>query len=677
MKRLYFIIALISTHLFPAFAQQGTDELSVYLDTVDITAALNAQSVRTMSDGSVRLNLDMLDKLPKIMGNADPISYSRMLPGVQTSGEYNGGLHINGSENSHNTISVLDVPLYNVNHLLGFFSTFIPTHYSSMSLYKTPQSAGAPNRLGGELLFVPDSETGESVQGDISTGLISSQGTVKVPIGKKSLLTASLRDSYINLLYSAWLDVDGTALHYSFFDSNVTWSYKPNDYNTILADAYWGQDKALLSESGFGADMRCRWGNNAESVHWIHDGLNGFMMKHIVYHTSYSNAFNASYEDISMELPSGIDDFGYKGALGWKGLTLGADIQYHSMTLQSPVISGSYNGTDMEIVDKTSNEYAVYGEYNWNVIDNLHIKPGVRGSMFRNGTEEYKALDPSVNIVYFGEGEKWNVSLNLSQRHQYLFQTGLTGSGLPTEFWMPAEGDFSPQSMRGVTLSSMVNLAGGQYTLNSSVYYKRLYNQVEYYGSIMDFLTSDYNVYDHLICGDGFNYGLDLMVTKNAGRLTGWISYSFGRALRQFDREGMDGLFPASHERLHELDMVAVYKTGKRWEPSLTLVAAGGTPFTAPEYFYMLNRNIFIKYGEFNGSRLNPYIRLDLSVNHDLKLRNDRFIKSHGLNFSIYNVLCRGNDLGYRLKIYKDKIYYHHISFLGWALPSISYYCKF
>ncbi|MBO4724787.1 MAG: TonB-dependent receptor [Bacteroidaceae bacterium] len=677
MKRLYFIIALISTHLFPVFAQQGTDELSVYLDTVDIMAASNSQSVRTMSDGSVRLNLDMLDKLPKIMGNADPISYSRMLPGVQTSGEYNGGLHINGSENSHNTISVLDVPLYNVNHLLGFFSTFIPTHYSSMSLYKTPQSAGAPNRLGGELLFLPDSETGDRVQGDISTGLISSQGTVKVPIGKKSLLTASLRDSYINLLYSAWLKVDGTALNYSFFDSNVTWSYKPNDFNTILADAYWGQDKATLSESDFGADMRCRWGNDAESLHWIHDGLNGFTMKHTLYHSSYSNAFNAWYQDISMSLPSGIEDYGYKGALGWKGFTLGADAQYHTMTLQSPVISGTYNGTDMEVIDKVSSEYAVYADYNWNVVDNLHVKLGVRGSMFQSGDQDYKAIDPSVNIVYFGDRDKWNISLNLAQRHQYLFQTGLTGSGLPTEFWMPADGDFNPQSMRGVTLSGMVNLADGQYTLNSSVYFKRLYNQVEYYGSMMDFLTSDYSVYDHLICGDGYNYGLDLMLTKNTGRLTGWVSYSFGRALRRFDREGMDGLYPASHERLHELDMVAVYKTGGRWEPSMTLVAAGGTPFTAPEYFYMLNRNVFIKYGEFNGSRLNPYIRLDLSVNHDLKLKNDRFIKSHGLNFSVYNALCRGNDLGYRLKIYKDKIYYHHVSFLTWALASISYYCKF
>ena len=670
-------IVLLSAHLFPAFAQQEAGELTILLDSVNITESLNTQSVRTMSDGSVRLNLDMLDKLPKIMGNADPISYSRMLPGVQTSGEYNGGLHINGSENSHNTISVLDVPLFNVNHLLGFFSTFIPTHYGSMSLYKTPQSAGAPNRLGGELLFVPDSEGDGRVSGDITTGLISSQGTIKVPIGKKSLLTASLRDSYINLLYSSWLDVDGSALNYSFYDWNLTWTYKPNDFNTILADAYRGQDKAHLSESGFGSVMGSRWGNDAQALHWIHDGLNGFRMKHTLFHSSYSNDFNGHYEDMGLRLPSGVEDFGYKGALGWRGLSLGADAQYYRMTLQSPVVTGTYNDTEMAVVTKTSTEYSLYGDYNWNVLDNLHVKMGLRGSMFLNDGNLFKALDPSVNIVYFGEDERWNVSLNLSQRHQYLFQTGLTGSGLPTEFWMPADVVFRPQSMRGVTLSGMINLADGQYTVNSSVYFKRLYNQVEYYGSMIDFLTSDYDVYDHLICGDGFNYGLDLMLTKNTGRVTGWLGYSLGRALRRFDREGMDGLYPASHERVHELDMVAVYKTGRRWEPSMNLVVASGTPFTAPEYFYMLNRNIFVKYGEFNSKRMNPYVRLDLSVNYDLKTRNSGFIKSHGLNLSLYNALCRANDLGYRLKIYKERFYYHHVTFMKWALPSISYYCRF
>lgn len=675
--RFKVIVVILYAHLFPAFAQQEAGELNVFLDSVNITETLNAHSVRTMSDGSVRLNLDMLDKLPKIMGNADPISYSRMLPGVQTSGEFNGGLHINGSENSHNTISVLDVPLFNVNHLLGFFSTFIPTHYSFMSLYKTPQSAGAPNRLGGELLFIPDSETDDRVSGDITTGFISSQATVKVPIGKKSLLTASLRDSYINLLYSSWLDVDGSALNYSFYDWNLTWAYKPNDFNTILADAYKGQDKARITESGFGSLTGCRWGNDTEALHWIHDGLNGFRMKHTLFHSSYGNDFNVHYEDMGLHMPSGVEDFGYKGALGWRGLSLGADAQYYRMTLQSPVVTGTYNDTEMAIIKKTSMEYSLYGDYNWSIMDNLHVKMGLRGSMFQHDGNLFKALDPSVNIVYFGEAERWNVSLNLSQRHQYLFQTGLTGSGLPTEFWMPTDDVFRPQSMQGVTLSGMVNLADGNYTVNSSVYYKKLYNQVEYYGSMMDFLTSAYDIYDHMICGDGFNYGLDMMVTKNSGRITGWLSYSYGRALRRFDREGMDGLFSASHERVHELDLVAVYKSGKRLEPSLNLVVASGTPFTVPEYFYMLNRNIFIKYGKFNGQHLNRYIRMDLSVNYNLNVRSSGFIKSHGLNLSLYNALCRGNDLDYRLKIYKGRVYYHHVSFLTWALPSISYYCRF
>ena len=676
--RYSLLITIILTHQFPALAQQGTDELSVYLDSVDITAALNAQSVRTMSQGDVRLNLEILDKLPKIMGNADPISYSRLLPGVQTSGEFNGGLHINGGENGHNMISVLDVPLYNVNHLLGFFSAFIPTHYSSMSLYRSPHTAGAPNRLGGELLFRPDfdAEAGKA-SGSIATGLISSQGTVKVPLGKKSVLTASLRGSYINLLYSAWLDIDGTSLKYSFFDSNITWTFKPDEYNTILADAYWGQDDATMSESGFYADMGSRWGNDAEALHWIHDGMNGLRIKQTLYHSSYCNKLRIDHESGHLSMPSGISDWGYKGAVGWKCVSLGADVLYHLFTLQSPVVTGTYNNSQMDVTQKDAREYSLYSDYSADITDNLNVKIGARANLFSTGAESFSSVDPSLLITYWGRLENWNISLNISQRHQYLFQTGLTGNGMPTEFWMPADASFQPQYMRGVTLSGMIELGGGAYSLNSSVYCKRLFNQLEYYGSVIDFLASDYQVADHLISGDGFNYGADLMISKNTGRITGWLSYSYGRALRSFEGEGMKGTYPASHERVHELDLVAVYKTGRRLEPSVTLVAAGGTPFTAPEYFYMLNRNIFIKYGDFNGGRLNPYIRMDLSVNYDLKVRRDRFIKSQGLNLSMYNVLCRRNDIAYMLKVYNDKFYYHHMTLQSVVLPSISYYCSF
>ena len=103
------------------------------------------------------------------------MSFSKLLPGVQTTAEGNGSIHINGSDNGHNMISVLDVPLYNVNHLLGLFSAFIPTHYSTMSLNRTPQWAGAPNRLGGELQFRADSVNDHKFSGDVMTGFMFSQ----------------------------------------------------------------------------------------------------------------------------------------------------------------------------------------------------------------------------------------------------------------------------------------------------------------------------------------------------------------------------------------------------------------------------------------------------------------------------------------------------------------------
>ena len=677
MKRLSVILLFISTHLFPVSAQWGTGELSVLLDTVTVKAAAESNTVKTSSDGSVNMNLKIMEMLPKMMGNADPITYSKLLPGVQSTGEFNGGLHINGSENSHNMISVLDVPLYNVNHMLGFFSAFIPTHYSSMSLHRTPQVAGSPNRLGGELQFRPYTEReSDRSSGDITVGLLSSQGTVKVPMGKKSLLTASMRGAYINLLYSRWMEFENSTLDYSFFDSNLTWTFNLNDCNLIMADAYWGRDNAGVLENSFITDARSSWGNDAESLHWIHTGKKGLNVKQTLFRSnSYADIFMV-HEGGNLKAPSLIKDLGYKGNLEWKGLTLGAEATYHDFVLQSPVIDDSYIVTATETPRSEAWEYSAYSDYSVFLLDRLNVRLGVRGGMFLCQGERYSSVDPSFLATYYSPDNDWSLSLGLSQRHQYLFQTGITGLGLPSEFWMPAHGDFKPQYMKGATLSGMVEIGNGL-TLNSSVYYKKLYNQIEYYGSIIDFVTTDYDLEDHLLKGEGFNYGFDVMLSKSSGRLTGWLGYSMGRAMRRFDRDDMTGYYHASHERVHELDMVAVYKTGKRWEPSMVFVAASGTPFTAPEYFFMIDRKILVRYGDFNAQRTRPYIRLDLSVNYDLKLRNDRFIRSHGLNLSIYNVLCRDNDLGYRLKVYEDSFYFHGIKFLGFALPSLSYYCKF
>jgi hypothetical protein len=169
------------------------------------------------------------------------------------------------------------------------------------------------------------------------------------------------------------------------------------------------------------------------------------------------------------------------------------------------------------------------------------------------------------------------------------------------------------------------------------------------------------------------NYGMNIMLQKQSGSFTGWVSYSLGRALRTFDNPDYPSVYPASHERIHELNAIGSYEYS-RWMFSGSFVCASGTPFTAPESFYIASGNLMTKYGEYNSSRLRPYIRLDLSVN--FRFRKDER-QENGINLSIYNVLARKNEAMWRLDVGNGTFSYRPMTFFMRGMPSVSYYHKF
>ena len=162
------------------------------------------------------------------------------------------------------------------------------------------------------------------------------------------------------------------------------------------------------------------------------------------------------------------------------------------------------------------------------------------------------------------------------------------------------------------------------------------------------------------------------MAHKQTGNLTGWISYSLGRALRRFDNKDYTGIYPANHERIHEINAVCAYQR-KRWNVSGTYVYASGVPFTAPQYYYISAGQIITKPGEHNSCRMRPYIRLDLSVTYTLSKTEKH---ENGLNFSLYNVLGRKNDVMYRLNYSGNTYSYGGIAFFLRWVQSVSYYHK-
>ena len=163
------------------------------------------------------------------------------------------------------------------------------------------------------------------------------------------------------------------------------------------------------------------------------------------------------------------------------------------------------------------------------------------------------------------------------------------------------------------------------------------------------------------------------MFQKVSGKLTGWVSYAFGRALRTFDHPDYPGVYPASHERMHEVNAVCNCNLD-RWKISGAFVFSSGAPFTAPEYLYMTSGSIITKYGEYNGCRMRPYSRLDISAGYTV------FRKKHQsgeISVSIYNVYARANDVMYRLAADEDAFAYLAMPFMLKIIPSINYYHKF
>ena len=82
--------------------------------------------------------------------------------------------------------------------------------------------------------------------------------------------------------------------------------------------------------------------------------------------------------------------------------------------------------------------------------------------------------------------------------------------------------------------------------------------------------------------GAGHAYGIDLFLSRTsapaAARLTGWASYTWGRATR--DAYGYQ--YPFEYDRQHAFAMVSALRLTPRWELAATTRVASGFPRTAP-----------------------------------------------------------------------------------------------
>ena len=652
-----------------------------------VTSRKERKTVEGMMSGRLRLDAAGISVLPKFLGASDILKTVQLLPGVQTSGEMDSGIYIRGGDPGQNLVLLDGARIYSPSHLLGFFSIFNGDHISSALVLKS----GLPARYGSFASGVIDISTADSLtqrtEGTFTLGLISSFGTIKTPVGKKSQLTASGRGTYINYILKAVAGVTGddTDLpEYGFYDFNLTWLTEIDKNNTLKINGYYGRDRLYFLQENFGVLASMLWHNAAGSVIWESHPDSGPANRHTLSFSNFDNNISIEREPASLEMPSGIMDISYKGVtsfrLGQSRIDFGADYTWHRTGVQYPDINGlnSLINTSHAPGPYNTHEFGLYADWSKWFSFPLTIDIGLRYSGAVTGKTFYGGLEPRISLS-FTPAPSMRIQAGLHRQRQYLNMVSISGMGMPTDFWIPVCENVGPQIADGVSAGFSHSVLGGLIEYSIEPYFTLLENVLEYDGEMFDMINRKYIPEEHIISGKGRNYGVEMMLKKNRGKVNGWISYTLGRAERSFPDIMGGAVFPAKHDRRHNLSIVGNYEPADRLAFSAVFVYATGTAYTPPAGIYIIGENMIQEYGPHNSARMPDYHRLDLSVTYSFKAKGRC---RHSLNLSVYNVYARKNPLyrdlrfSYDLELKTLDLQMESVSLYS-LVPSLSYTLKF
>ena len=695
---------------------------NLQLDEVEIVAErVNSPKVSQMS--AIEVPVEQIKLVPVIFGETDILKAIQLLPGVQSGTEGMSGLYVRGGGPDQNLFLLDGIPLYNVNHLGGFFSAFNGDAIKNVTLYKGSFPARFTGRISSVVDITSNNGNDKEWHGGGSVGLISAKLNVEGPIIKeKTTLNLSLRRTYGDLLLQPFLmsaalasEIDGLSAGYYFYDLNAKITHKFSDRSRLYATWYSGDDEAYLrvkvNEDVYGdkefMKLSYRWGNMATALRWNYELNPQLFMNVTGSFTRYRNNLSLNVEEawrsggqeyreeVEMGLNSGIRDVAARVDFDYApspehAVKFGAVTTIHTFIPQ--VQSARLQFTGEQTVDTTfgesrinAGEFTLYGEDDWSITDALKVNAGVALSGFAVEGRFYPSVQPRLSGRLMLSNDV-SVKAGYSYMTQYMHLLSNSNISLPTDLWVPVTARIEPMNSHQVAAGVFYSW---KYNIDFSVegYYKVMNNMLEYKpGST--FLGSSVGWEDMVCSGRGWAYGVEFLAQKSVGDFTGWLGYTWSRTMRLFDRPGQElnngEPFPAKYDRIHDISITLQYKPNDKFDCGITWVyCTGNTASLALQQIPGESDNYYdrINYVDSrNNFRLPPYHRMDASVNfHQQKKHYLRTV-----SISVYNLYNRQNPFLIYPRSYERYdgagVEYSTVQMqrsLFPIIPSVSYIIKF
>ncbi|HFA51771.1 MAG TPA: TonB-dependent receptor, partial [Bacteroidetes bacterium] len=516
---------------------------SIELAEVEVVAEKLERIEENTQMSRVTVPVEQIESMPALLGEVDVLKSLQLLPGIQGGGEGQSGIYVRGGSPDQNLILLDGVPVYNVSHLLGFFSVFNSDAIKNVTLTK----GGFPARYGGRLSSIIEINMKEGnmqeLHGEGAVGIIASRFTLEGPINKgKTAFMVSARRTYADLVFkpiikAQALEGEDINVRMYFYDLNAKINHKINDKHRLYLSAYSGADifGAKYKETygdgdSYFTDGGIDWGNITAAARWNYMISNKLFANTTLTFSRFRFDFGAAVEDVYDGVKENYSAKYFSGIYDWAGkidldyipnpkhyIRFGGGITHHTYDPGAIVFKAEF---DEEKLDTTlgstrtkAAEFSAYVEDDIN-LGALKVNLGVHASGFLVDGTFYNSVQPRIGLRYL-LGNDWAVKASFSTMAQYINLLTNESLSLPTDLWVPSTARIKPQTSWQPAVGVAKTL-WDEYEFSVEGYYKKMKNVVSYKEGV-SFLGVENDWQDKVTQGDGESYGAEVFLQKKRG----------------------------------------------------------------------------------------------------------------------------------------------------------------
>jgi hypothetical protein len=607
--------------------------------------------------GLQQVSIQLVQQIPSAF-EADLFRSIQLLPGVKAASDFSSALYIRGGSPDQTLILLDGTTVYNPTHFFGFFSTFNTDAIKDVRLFKGGYPAEYGGRLGAVIDIYNRDGNRNSYHGGATLGLLASRVDVEGPLnlgGKRgSFMLAGRRSTLEPLLAVLRESEDNIPDTFYFYDFNAKVNVDLGPSDRLAVAGYAGTDlvKFPFAED---ANFTLNYGNLTGSVLYTHLFSQKVFSTLRVTGSRYFNFPKGEIAATEFSRRNTVTDISAKGDLEWlPSPEFTAKVGFWGGELRFN-LEDEFNGQQTLDSRIRADYLQAYVQGTWKPSPLWKVTGGLRAPYFSNGS--YLRLEPRLQVERI-----WNDRLVLQAAYGRYYQflslvTNEAFSGF--DVWVtttdgvpPAYGD---QVSLGLKSRPLPN-----WGLDVEGYYRSMNDLFEFDPELPDIAGLDYS--EIFRFGKGRAYGIETMLEKRAGRLSGFLSYTLAWTERKFvnangepvnpgltvDSFGVPRFYSPKYDRRNDVTLVANYALGRGWVATSAFSYATGQAYTNPNGYAVVDESIipggnspaFVTSPSLNNARLDPYHRLDLGVT---KTGGFFGVGDYELRLQVINVYNRRN----------------------------------